>query len=298
MWLWVVACAGGHSGGTTPAPTTSSVEEERWVVGRSSYFDGRLILSDRRTGEVVARIDGLDGTQTVVTGPDGRWVACAELQNRIVVIDPATLEIVGALVEDDPETAVDETGGLIHPDAAIFGPDGRLYVSSFGTDEVLRYEPDGTFVDVFVGAREGGLRGPDLGLAFDADGRFYAPGWTSDAVHRYDADGHYLDDVVGAADGLDRPRVVAFDHDGRLYVTSRGNGAVLRRELDGTVTRWIERPNVTGMIVDEAAGQLLLTNDDDGRVEVRDLASGELLETWGPKVDGATALSLLAMPPG
>ncbi|MCA9494563.1 MAG: hypothetical protein KC621_31765 [Myxococcales bacterium] len=295
MWIWMVACVGSRTSmTTTPSSTTSP--GVRWVVGRSSYFDGVLVLSDRRTGEVVGKVRGLDGAQTVVTGPDGRWVACAELQNRIVWIDPATLEIDGSLVEDDPATEADETGGLIHPDAAIFGPDGRLYVSSFGTDEVLRYEPDGTFVDVFVGAREGGLQGPDLGLVFDAEGRFHVPGWTSDAVHRYDADGSYLGDLLTASDGLDRPRVVAFDHEGRAYVTSRGNGAVLRRELDGTVTRWIERPNVTGMVLDEDAGQLLLANDEDGRVEVRDLASGELLDTWGPKVDGATALSLLPMP--
>lgn len=297
MWIWMLACAGTRAPVTTPAGTMSTAES-RQVVGRSSYFDGVLVLSDRLTGEVVGRVEGLDGAQTVVTGPDGRWVACAELQNRVVVIDPATLEIAGALVEDDPETPVDETGGLIHPDAAVFGPDGRLYVSSYGTDEILRYEADGTFVDVFVGAREGGLRGPDLGLVFDSEGRFHVPGWSSDAVHRYDADGRYLDDLVGPSDGLDRPRVVAFDADGRLYVTSRGNGAVLRRDRDGAVTRWIERPSVTGMIVDEDAGQVLLTNDEDGRVEVRALSDGSLIERWKGKLDGATALSLLTLPPG
>ena len=43
-------------------------------------------------------------------------------------IDPRSLAILGVLVGDNPATPDDETGGLLNPDAAIFGPDGRLYV--------------------------------------------------------------------------------------------------------------------------------------------------------------------------
>lgn len=36
-----------------------------------------------------------------------------------------------------------------------FGPDGNLYVVSFNTSQVLRYGPDGTFIDTFLGSTPG-----------------------------------------------------------------------------------------------------------------------------------------------
>ena len=45
-----------------------------------------------------------------------------------------------------------EGGGLLTPMGVGFGPDGNLYVASSGTNEILRYNPAGTFLDQFVAA--------------------------------------------------------------------------------------------------------------------------------------------------
>ncbi len=290
MLLWLWACERAvppTSSGTSPPP------EVEVLVLRSSYFGDRVEVADRETGERVGRIRGVDGAQTVTVAPDGTWVACAEMANALVVLDPRTLEVAEALVADDPDTAEDETGGLVHPDGATFGPDGRLYVSSFETDEILRYEADGTFVDVFVEAGAGGLDGPDLGPVFGPDGTLYVPGWSSSAVHRYSAEGEWMEDVLDGDDGLVNPRVVALDRAGALYVTSNRSGAVLRRDPSGAVVRLIERERPSGMVLDEARGELLLTDELTGKVEVRELATGALLDTWRPEVESATALAVV-----
>ncbi|MEB3282313.1 MAG: hypothetical protein VKK42_25680 [Lyngbya sp.] len=65
--------------------------------------------------------------------------------------------------------------GLFRPYGAAFGPDGYLYVSSFLSDEILRFDGmTGAFVDVFASGngQPGGLNGPN-DLLFGPDGRLY-----------------------------------------------------------------------------------------------------------------------------
>jgi streptogramin lyase len=51
------------------------------------------------------------------------------------------------------------SGGLSRPRGVLFGPDGNLYVSSYDTGQVLRYDGStGDFIDVF--ASGGGLANP------------------------------------------------------------------------------------------------------------------------------------------
>ena len=94
------------------------------------------------------------------------------------------------------------TGGLSGPRDVVFGPDGRLYVTSFDTNEVLRYEAGtGNFVDVFVSAGSGGIVNPD-GLTFGSDGNLYVVGNGSHNVVRYDGvTGALIDEFVSAGSG-------------------------------------------------------------------------------------------------
>lgn len=104
---------------------------------------------------------------------DGFAYVASETNDRIVQLDAGTGAFVRNVVVDDPSTPANETGGLDAPSALAFGPDGRLYVASLGTDSVLRYDmPSGQFVDVFVPAGSGGLTQPTFVL-FRPDARVY-----------------------------------------------------------------------------------------------------------------------------
>lgn len=69
------------------------------------------------------------------------------------------------MVRYDPITGdyIDEfvtvgTGGLEGATGLAFGPDGQLYVGSFGSDEVLRFDGEtGDFIDAYVTEGLGGL---------------------------------------------------------------------------------------------------------------------------------------------
>ena len=101
----------------------------------------------------------------------------------------------------------------------------HLFVSSFDTDQVLRYHgSSGTFLDVFA---SGGLDDP-IGLAFGPDGNLYVSSSNTDQVLRYDGvTGAFLD-VFASGGGLDLPAGLVFGPDGNLYVSSHNTDQVLR----------------------------------------------------------------------
>ncbi len=94
-----------------------------------------------------------------------------------------------------------------------FGPDGNLYVTSFNSDQVLRYNrTTGAFIDVFVAAGgAGGLDSP-AGLAFGPDGHLYVGDHADDVILRYDgATGAFIDEYVApGSGGLTKPDPMTF----------------------------------------------------------------------------------------
>ena len=61
---------------------------------------------------------------------------------------PAAAQDPGSFIDAFVSAGNGEPDG---PEGLVFGPDGHLYVSSFGTDAVLRYDgTTGSFIDAFV----------------------------------------------------------------------------------------------------------------------------------------------------
>jgi len=100
-----------------------------------------------------------------------------------------------------------EAGELDHPNGLRFGADGYLYVASGLTNEVLRYDSEGT-PDPNNPFASAGLNGPRY-LEFGPDGNLYVTNLYADNVTRYDpTDGHFID--VFASDRLDEPTGLVF----------------------------------------------------------------------------------------
>lgn len=215
----------GGSSGTTGEPGSGL---ELLVCSFVGDAVGRFDLDSGAFLGDLGPTDALDGALGIVVGPDGRIYVASEESNAVVRFDGTTGAFLDRFVADDPLTMEDETGGLLGPGAVLFGADGRLYVSSFDSDAILRYDGQtGAFVDVFVPAGAGGLDGPDAGMVFGPDGHLYVPGYYSNSIPRYDgATGMPLGDFV-AGGMLDNPRTLVF-HGDHLYVANEGSDEVLR----------------------------------------------------------------------
>ena len=231
LLLALASCSTLAAQKTRPAPTPPALSGRILVSGFESDAIHAYRASD---GEPHGRASGVPGAQSIVLGPDGLLYACAEEIDEVLRIDPDSLDVVDAFVADDPLTPADENGPLDGPTAAVFGPGGDLYVASFETDAILRFDGrTGAYEGVFVSPGLGGLDGPDAGTKFGPDGRLYVPSFWNDRVLRYDANGEFVDEFVSFREGnLRRPRDLVF-HAGHWYVASTSNGRVLRFDADG-----------------------------------------------------------------
>ena len=177
-------------------------------------------------------------------------------------------------------------GGLDGPQGLTWGPDGHLYVSSYNTDEILRYDGGtGAFIDVFVSGGSGGLDGP-LDAQFRG-GELLVVSARSDAVLRYDgASGAFLGELVSpGSGGLDYPHFMQID-DGVLYLAGKHGNDVLTYDADtGAFLGTLVAPGSAGL--NGPRGLLILDDgpecsadiDGDGTVGVADLLG--LLAAWG-----------------
>jgi streptogramin lyase len=184
--------------------------------------------------------------------------------------------------------------GLAGPRGLVFGPDGNLYVSSYHTDEVLRYDGvTGTLLGAFVTQQSGGLAGPRA-LTFGPDNSLYVSSGDANEVLRYDGTtGAFLDAFVGdnpetpdvdERGPLATPRGIVFGPaDGHLYVSSRDTDEVLR--YDGTTGVFLDF-----FVANESGGlnhPTNLTFGPDGNLYVNGYENDQVL-----RYDGTTGAFL------
>jgi Metallo-peptidase family M12B Reprolysin-like len=92
-------------------------------------------------------------------------------------------------------------GGMVDPSDMVIGPpSSNIYITSAGTDEVLRYDRfTGEFMDAFVTAGSGGLDEPSC-LAFLPSAEWLVCSRGTGEVLRYAANGAFIDVFLSAAD--------------------------------------------------------------------------------------------------
>jgi streptogramin lyase len=157
------------------------------------------------------------------------------------------------------------------PTGLTFGPDGNLYVSSSGSNQVLRFDGS-TGASMGVFASGGGLRQP-RGLVFGPDGNLYVCSSNTDEVLRYDGNtGVFLDSF---AQGAREPQYLVFGPGGFLYVSSF---FFERGLIFGEVLRYNA---TTGDLVDvfalDASGATGLAFGPGGPLYVGSFSSSEVL---------------------
>ncbi len=160
---------------------------------------------------------------TVTAGSPGDRVLVTGWNSSNVLGYDATGSFTGALLTAG--------NGLSLAHSLTRGPDGFVYVTSFGNDSVLRYDAKtATNLGVFVTSGLGGLNGPSS-AAFGPDGRFYVTGNQSGTLQVYNGStGGSLGTLIS---GLTGPEAVLFKDDGNLLIVSGPTNTVLEYNTAG-----------------------------------------------------------------
>ena len=158
------------------------------------------------------------------------------------------------------------------PHSFTFGPDGSLYVSSWKTDEILKYDADGKFdYDENPFSTGGGLNGP-RGIAFVSIGNddelklFVTSEETHDVLQYNGTSGSLLDIyddgrkkfIERDITGMVQPTDIKY-YEGFLYVLSQKTDEIFKYDTSGKFVKKLVSDKSNGLIKPDTLGFV----DDD-----------------------------------
>ena len=177
---------------------------------------------------------------------------------------------------------------LSSPRDIAFAPDGTIYVSNAGTNQILHLDQDGSLLDSWgsFGASDfnlnvpapGGTFNEPWGIAVGPDGSVYVADTWNHRIQKFTADGEFITmwGQFGAAESdyhLWGPRGVAVDDQGRIYITDTGNKRVVIYDSDGNALASFGGAGLSVGQFDEPVG---IDVDDQGRIYIAD--------TWNKRI--------------
>lgn len=279
--------AAGISPLNAPVRMTRGPDGDLYV---SSYETDSVLRYDAGTGEylgvfVASGLGGLNGPWGLLFVGNELLVASAN-NNRVLKYDAS-----GAFVG----TFVNSGNGLNEPSDLVVGSDGSLYVSSHGSDRILRYHgTTGAFLGTCVEAGTSGLveprgmvfhPGPVLVAGTKQANVLLVASRGTDQILAYRATTcEFLGIFAGASGGpLEGPNELRLGSDGLLYVVCTDSNSVVRFNLTTAVSTvfissgsgGINSPRSLLFVERPCAADL----NEDGMVDGNDLT--QVLGAWG-----------------
>ncbi len=152
--------------------------------------------------------------------------------------------------------------GLNGPDNGMtFGPDGKLYIPGYFSNQIVRFDPSTNITDVFI---------PNIGLPrvlVFHDNQWFITSEATDAVRRYDLNGSFLNNFIRPGPNvLNNPIGLAYADDA-WYVTSGPGDKVLKFGAQGQLIDanfipsglgGLDSPTFVTIVVPEPGSTLLL----------------------------------------
>ncbi|MEZ4722555.1 MAG: T9SS type A sorting domain-containing protein [Flavobacteriales bacterium] len=172
--------------------------------------------------------------------------------------------------------------GLSDPTRIVIGPDSLLYVLQWaGSNQVLRYELDGTFVDVFTNT---GVNA-SIGIDWNSKGFLFVSSYYDAKVDCFDTAGNYVSTFVDSA--LAGPTNIWFDEEDVLHVLDFDGDAVKRFDTAGNyIDTWITGLDQCEGFAFMEDGSLLIGNGGTGSVKRYDSAGNYLSDLVMPGTGG------------
>jgi WD40 repeat protein len=126
-----LACGGGWNEGGVPAGITINLQNRVTITGKAGFF---VLLWDVATGKEVRRFAGpRDNIKSVAFSPDGKTLAAASRDGRIVLWEAATgKEVLHILAHPNHKDAT-----FAGTPCLAFSPDGKTLASA-STDRTIR----------------------------------------------------------------------------------------------------------------------------------------------------------------
>jgi hypothetical protein len=209
--------------GITPDLVALNGANHVWLASLSSGGPVRELHGLTGVVSRQAPLDIVDGGQDLIVSPRKTVLVSSSGNNKVVEFDRT-----GAYVRDFVSAG---SGGLAHPAALVYGPNGNLFVASRDNDRVLEYDgQSGAFVRTFVAAGSGGLTQP-FGLIFApaaAGGHLLVTSGNNRVLEFNSQTGAFRRILVTTGSGgLNSPRGMAFTSYGNLLVVSHLSNALL-----------------------------------------------------------------------
>lgn len=157
----------------------------------------------------------------LVLSADQRFLYVADNgNNRVVVLDPASLKLLGSFGQDE----------LSEPHDVVFDSAGQLLVADTGGSRIAIYEVEGV-KSKLTGELSASIRRPE-GVDAHPNGRIYATGAASDNLVAYENGG-----VVHQLGGFSGPHDVRAAPDGSLWIADAGNDRLVNVTQDLEIIR-------------------------------------------------------------
>jgi len=201
-----------------------------------------------------ASLPVLNDPHDLTIGPDGRLYVADKFGDRVVVMDPKTLEILGSFGD----------GQLFGAHDISFGPDGRAYVAATGINAVVIFEFDAAGQATVVGSIPGMMR--TEGVLAHSGGRVFvmASGTGELLAFENGTPVAGIGGLFGAHDLLEA-------HDGTIWVADNNRGRLVHLSVGLDLLGVLDDPAL-GLI-----GPRYLAMDDFGRLVVADQDAHRIL---------------------
>ncbi len=210
----------------------------------------------------------LNDPHDLAIGPDGRLYVADKFANRIAILDPETLELMGTFA----------AGQLPGVHDIAFGPDGRVAVAVTGRDGVVVFdgitEPPKPLLSLYAARSEGAV--------IHSNGKVYAMAGGAGALIAYEGDV-----PVAQAAGLWGAHDVAEAPDGTLWAADNRGRRLVQYSQDLTELQVLEGPEFG------FAGPRYLDVDADGRLVVADQDAHRILMIDPLAPEGARLVGVL-----
>jgi DNA-binding beta-propeller fold protein YncE len=217
---------------------------------------------------VIASSADLKNPHDLKLSPDGRYLFVSDVgNNRIAILDPDSLELVGSFGSDHQSGTHD----------IDFDTQGRAYVADTHNNRVTIYDIDGTTAKL-TGEINQRVRGPE-GVLVHPNGRVYVAGAWSGNVVAYENG-----QVVGELSGLSSPHDLEVTSDGDIWLSDSGNHRLLLLSPQLKIKRELGRQeyDFNGVrYMDLLADGTLVVADKNNHVIKFIAADGTLLAVLG-----------------